>query len=81
MNSQTHNAMTGLPWHIRYSPKTTALFSNLAEPRQHAVDDATLKTFCGRDASGYWQLDESAQGERHVTCAKCRAVLGKGKSA
>lgn len=67
--------------HIRYSVKTTSLFSNIAEPRQHAVHDDTLKTLCGRDASEYWKLDESAQGEKHVTCNKCKAAINKGEPA
>lgn len=58
--------------HIRYSVKTSSLFSNLAEPRQHIVDDVTLKTLCGRDASEYWKLDVPFR-EQDVTCSRCRA--------
>jgi hypothetical protein len=66
-------------WHIRYSVKTTALFSNIEEARQHAVYNESLKTFCGRNAQEYWQLD--ASGEAHVTCDRCRKALAKAKEA
>ena len=60
-------------WHIRYSPRTTPLFSGLKDPIQHAVDNDTIKTLCGRNAQEFWKMDnEYNNNVRHVTCERCK---------
>lgn len=62
--------------HLRYSPKTTSLLANLAEPRQHAVYSESVKTLCGRKADDYWKLDVPFE-EKQITCSKCLKIYQK----
>lgn len=62
-------------WHIRYSVKTSSLFQNNSNPTQHAVDNATIKTLCGRNASELWALDKDCNVEKNVTCSRCKTAL------
>lgn len=66
-------------WHIRYSPRVGSLFSGLGkrEPAQHAVDNETIKTFCGRDASDYSVLDEDCWIYENINCQQCLKSINK----
>lgn len=58
---------------VRYSPKTQPLFSGLGEMTQHAVNPETQKSYCGRDASDWWKMDEA--DAQQVNCTRCKKKM------
>jgi len=66
-----------MDWHIRYSPGSFPDCGKHWDAIQHAVPNDTTKTFCGRNAYDYWELDRDEFNEpKHVTCKRCRKKMG-----
>lgn len=70
-----------MTFHVRYSVKTSSMFANNGDPIQHAVDNESIKTLCGRNASELWKLGDEFDGdEKQITCNRCRITIAKANN-